>query len=549
MAKEPLKNFVFKKHMNIGEADAEHDTLYLEECFEDIGDYDVLQNTLSPQAIIVGRTGIGKSALLEQLEKTEQKVIRLEPEELAIRHVSNSNVLRFFEESGVNLDVFYNLLWQHVFAVELIKNRYNIESEVAKENFFVNIKNKLSGNNSKQKAINYIEEWGGKFWLDTESRVKEITEKLEDNLQTTVGSNVPHFKFGFGSSSNLSEEQKTEVVYYGKQVVSSIQIKKLSKIIDLLAEDIFDDPQNKTYILIDRLDENWVDDQLRYKLIRALIETVKKFRTIENIKIIFTLRTDLLHRVLENTKDSGFQLEKYSSLFLELGWNKDQLVSLLDRRVNHLLKHKYTKSEVSFGDIFPNKIDKTTSADYILDRTLLRPRDAIMFVNECLIESQGKTQITPTIMKLAEKSYSSKRIESLKYEWFVEHPALDHYIDILNKKTARFKVNSIVDSEIEDLILRITESKYQYEDSVIKSAVSYLNSKYPMTDTYRNQLIQNLLFTLYKIGVIGIKVDGTSSVKWIHDRTQDLTPQKIMNTSIVYIHKVLWRPLAIDARV
>jgi len=548
MAQDPQKSFVFKKHMNIGEADAEHDKLYLEECFEDIGDYDVLQNSLSPQAIIVGRTGIGKSALLEQLEKSEQKIIRLEPEELALRHVSNSSVLRFFEDSGVNLDVFYNLLWQHVFAVELIKNRYNIESEIAKESFFENLKNRLSGNSSKQKAISYIEEWGGKFWLDTEARVKEITEKLEDSLQSTIGSNVPSLKFGIGGTSKLSEEQKTEVVHYGKQVVSSIQIKKLSKIIDLLAEDIFDDPQNKTYIIIDRLDENWVDDQLRYKLIRALIETIKKFRTIENIKIIFTLRKDLLNRVIENTKDAGFQLEKYSSLFLELGWNKVQLLSLLDKRVNHLLKHQYTKNEVTFSDIFPHKIDKVTSAEYILDRTLLRPRDAIMFVNECLIESQGKTQITPTIIKLAEKAYSTKRIESLKYEWFVEHPALEHYIDMLNKKTSRFKVNSITNDDIDDFIIRITESKYSHEDSVIKSATSYVKSQYPQTETYRNQLIQNLLFTLYKVGVIGIKVDGTSSVKWIHDRTQDLTPQKIMNTSIVYIHKVLWRPLAIDKR-
>src|SRR4051812_27683225 len=160
---------------------------------------------------------------------------------------------------------------------------------------------------------------------------------------------------------------------------------------------------------------NWVDDGLRYKLIRALIETIKKFKKIENVKIIITLRVDLLNRVLEKTRDSGFQKEKYDSLFLRLEWNRSQLKTLLDKRINRLLKYQYTNSQVNFDDIFSNKIDKLSAADYILDRTLLRPRDAILFVNNCLIEAEGKTEITGSIIKTAEKNYSATRLESLQH--------------------------------------------------------------------------------------------------------------------------------------
>ena len=436
----------------------------------------------------------------------------------------------------------------HTFAVELIKHKYNIDCPQAKTNFIDSIAALISGNHKKQQALKYIEEWGDKFWVDTETRIKEFTDKLEANLKSSIDSNVPGIKISTQAASLLSEEQKSEVIHYGKKVVSKVQIEKLSKIVNLLAEDIFTDPQKKVYILIDRLDENWVEDELRYKLIRSLIETIKKFRKIEPVKIVISLRTDLLNRVLEKTRDSGFQKEKYTSLFLTLGWKKDQLEEMLDKRINFLLRHKYTSGDVSFLDIFPAKMDKISSLEYIIDRTLLRPRDAIVFVNECFKEAQGKTEITASMVKLAEKTYSSGRVESLKYEWYVEHPMLGKYIDMLHHKKASFKVSSITDEDLEGLVVELAENQSAEGDLVTKFSRRYVNAEYPESKTIIDQLRQNLLFTLYKVGAVGIKIDGTSSVKWVHDRTQDLTAQKIESTSIVYIHKMLWRALAIDKR-
>ena len=547
MTKLPRNDFVFKKHMNVGEADAENDAAFLAECFIDIGDYEVLKNTDNAQAIILGRTGVGKSALIEHLENSNEQVIRIEPEELALRHISNSTILRFFEDLGVNLDIFYNLLWQHTFAVELIQKQYGINSIEAKTSFISRIKSLISGDHKKQQALDYIEEWGDKFWEDTETRIIEFTDKLETDLKSSIDSKVPGINISTAAGAALTEEQKTEVVHYGKKVVSTVQIQKLSKIVNLLADDVFNDSTRKVYIVIDRLDENWVEDELRYKLIRALIETVRKFRNIEPVKIIFTLRTDLLDRVLEKTRDSGFQPEKYNSFYLTMGWTRENLKCLLDKRINHLLKQKYTNSNVYFEDIFPAKIDKTTSLDYILDRTLLRPRDAIMFVNKCLIEAQGKTEITSAIIKKAEQAYSLDRLESLRYEWMVEHPNLEKYLSLLHQSNASFKVN-LINDEVENLMLEFAVAGNIYKDAAVEAAHNYVNAKYPDTDVFKSQFIQNLLFILYKIGIIGIKIDGTSSVTWVHNRTQSLSAKKIKNTSIIYVHKMLWRALAIDKR-
>lgn len=543
MTKIPKSDFIFKKHMKVGEADAESDAKFLESCFIDIGDIDVLLDTDEPQSVILGRTGAGKSALLEHLEQCTENVIRIEPEELALKHVSNSTILKFFEEQGVDLDIFYNLLWQHTFSVELIKFKYNIDSVDKKISFIEGMKERLSGNKKKLDALKYIEEWGDKFWIDTEERIKEFTKKLEDSLKG--GIKVKNLMAEGGRK--ITTEEKAEIIDHGRQIVSSVQIAKLSKIVNLLAEDIFTDPQQKTYLIIDRLDENWVDDELRYRLIRALIETIKKFRNIQPVKIVLTLRQDLLNRVLEKTRDSGFQREKYKSFFLDLSWNKQQLLQLLNARINQLLKHKYTNSDVSFSDIFPDKIEKVDSVDYILDRTLLRPRDTIMFVNECLIQSQGKSSITGSTIKLAEKIYSSERVESLRYEWYVEHPLLDHYINFLEKRNHSFKFNTVEKRELDTFVTELLERTMDISDEVTRISHKYFNSDV-VSDLLIRELKQSILYVLYKVGVIGIKIDGTSQVKWSSDKTQDLVISQIKPSSIIYIHKMLWRALAIDKR-
>jgi GTP-binding protein EngB required for normal cell division len=81
MANLPKSEFVFRKHMTVGEADAENDQSFLEDCFVDIGDYEVLCNTSAPQCIVLGRTGAGKSALLEQVIRNQERVINIEPEQ------------------------------------------------------------------------------------------------------------------------------------------------------------------------------------------------------------------------------------------------------------------------------------------------------------------------------------------------------------------------------------------------------------------------------------------------------------------------------------
>jgi len=301
---------------------------------------------------VLGRTGSGKTALLGRVLKLCEHAVELSPETLSLNYVLNSNVIRFFEEAGVRLEPFYALLWRHIITVELLKLRYDITNADKQNEFLDRIKYMLSRNKVREKALRYLNEWGDKFWEETAYRTKEFTRKLETDLSASAKVNVAEYlQLGAEGARKLTEEQKVEVRESGNRVVNDVQVKDLHEVINLLSEDIFNDDQKHYYVVVDRLDEDWIDDTLRFKLIKSLIETVRNFRRVKYVKIIVALRTDLHYRVLKETDQAGFQEEKYRSLYLPIRWTREQLADLLDARVSFMFKRKYTTDGVTLKDI------------------------------------------------------------------------------------------------------------------------------------------------------------------------------------------------------
>lgn len=534
--------FVFKKNMKIGAPDAEADHEFLSTCFLDTGDLPVLADTSRHECIILGRTGSGKSALISVLKAHAEHCIEIDPQELSLNYISNSTILKFFETLGVDLDLFYNLLWRHILAVELIKYKYDIRNEESKRGFFARINQYFEDDVAKVRALNYFDEWGGKFWLETERRIHEITEKIEDKLKAAFKLGSTDYGFDVEKLKSLGTEIKAEIKYNAQNIVSSVQIKELNRIIELLRDYAFDDEQQKYYIVIDKLDEKWVDDSLRYRLIRALIETIKTFKKLPNVKIVIAIRRDLLDRVFENTRDSGFQLEKYENYFLNINWTGEQLVRLLDSRINHVFEYHYRSGHVYFKDMFPESVGKQTTAEYILKRTLLRPRDVIMFVNSCIEEASNKPQITVQTIKNAESKYSAKRLESLCYEWYSEYPLLNLYVDILRNRPSGFEVTGLTDASFDDFVCNILAKADGIDDKLMRSFTAYFDSK-----INQSEFVYDLISALYRTGCIGIKYDGPSQTVYCQNSSPEIDRHRLRPASRIYVQRMLWDVLKINA--
>ena len=186
--------FRFRELDNIGAAAAEEDINFLKDCFLDTGSIETLLDCRDPRSIVIGRTGSGKTALLSRLSGVEERVIEIRPESLALSYISNSTILKFFDRLGVKLDIFFRLLWRHVFTVELIKHHFKIRKDFDKRSLYDKISSHFTDNKGKE-ALEYLETWGKKFWEETEYRIKEVTTTLEKDLRGAIETKVSRHQF------------------------------------------------------------------------------------------------------------------------------------------------------------------------------------------------------------------------------------------------------------------------------------------------------------------------------------------------------------------
>jgi hypothetical protein len=537
--------FRFERLDKIGSADAEEDREFLSACFVDTGALRVLQDCADPRRIVVGRTGSGKTALLLMLADSGGQVIEIKPESLALGHISNSTVLPFFASVGVKLDIFYKLLWRHVLAIELLKRHYDYQGADAPRTLFSTLR-QIFRDEKQKRAIDYLEKWGNKFWKEPEDRIKEVTTKLEEELKAEAKAALPGaLSFSVAAAQRLSEEQKRDVAQRAQAVVNRVQVRELSAILDLVDDILSSDRQKRYYVTIDRLDEGWIEDSYRFRLIRALIETARDFRKVQRAKIIIALRLDLIERVFRLTRDAGFQEEKYRALYLDVEWNSEQLIQLIDKRIDHLVKSRYTGKGITLKDLFPKAVNGTRTYDFLIERTMLRPRDVIDFINFCILGAAHRSAFTADIIRQAEGEYSRARLKALGDEWAGDYPSLLDSAMILKGFTSTFQMATLTDEICEAFCLDyVIENlgKPQADDIIGKSAQAVVECVLAAA-SFKKTLVS----VFYRVGLIGLKLERHEKVHWATSGRTGVSDAEISDLVSVAVHPAFWRVLGIKA--
>jgi hypothetical protein len=540
---------ILRAGLSVGETSAEEDEALLSACFEDTGYLHELTSTSSPKCIVLGRTGSGKSALLSEIERREKNVIRIDPENLSLNFISNSDIIQFFEKLDIKLDVFYQLLWRHILAVELIKTKKQIYNEAASKNWIGSLLSKFRSDPKKMRAIEYLFQFGDSFWADTEARVREVVVNIENKLTDQSGFDVKAWnaklKSDLAESKTDAISQTTEIIHKAQKVVNDVQIQELNSVIDLLADDIFGDTREHIYIVIDDLDKDWAHDSIRFKLIRALIETIKKFRRISNLKIVISLRYDLLETVLKNTAASGFQTEKYENMFLRIRWNKDQLRKMTESRINFVFKQQYTSQTVGIYDILTRKVGDQDAFEYILERTLERPRGVISFLNQCLEEGAGQTTISARVIRNAESGYSSKRLTYLADEWREVYGSIEPALRRLSAfRKARFRMDELNSDWIDDLCLTVLEED---QGGLTRYTFSAECNQLANGSVGWSHIKKRYLDSLYVIGAVGVKFQPGAPFEWSFRNDPLLEHTRLSAETVFAIHPMLFKALNVYA--
>lgn len=539
--------FKFKRNYDIGSLQAEDDQ-FLEEAFVDKGDLAMLKNTSNSKCILLGRTGSGKSALINYLESHENYVKRINPESLSLRHLSNSNIVTYFQNLDVKMDLFFKVLWRHVFIVELIKI-YNNGELSRSQSFLTWLRDQFGNDPKKQQAINYLEKWEDTFWKDTEHQIKRIECTLENNFKESLGLDIKIPDLMQLKNEDVVETKngrKTliEIKHKAQSVISNVQLKEIEQIMTLLKEDLFKNTQKSCYIVIDDLDKEWVSESIVYDLIRALIDTIQEFSRIPNVKIIIALRNNILKKVLEKNNVRGVQREKYKHLYLDIRWSTTELEELLNNRLAIFMRDEYTNESPNLSEILPlasKKKKNLKGFNYMIERSFNRPRDIIDFFNTCIALVDGKNRIPQEVIRKAEKTYSTNRLQALEDEWLENFGDLRQIYGFLYNSTTSFHIADIL-SNAEDFFVSFLSS---HEDNSI-AGIWKTNIEEFKKSCDTKELVMEALIILYELGMIGFKKDGQSQKHFIDDTFLPINKTDIEENSRFYIHPMFQSALKVQ---
>lgn len=195
MAKFSRANPVMlRADLSIGNTSAEADTDFLEHCFVYSSASEIFKDFTSAKMILAGRTGAGKTAILKNIEQGNDNVYEINPFDLSLSYVANSDIMRFLIALDVDLDLFFQVLWKHVLCIEFIRLRYKVNTEEKSRSIMTRIRSLIERDPRKRQALAYLDEWSDRFWITMDENIKEITERIEKKLQAELGGEIEKFK-------------------------------------------------------------------------------------------------------------------------------------------------------------------------------------------------------------------------------------------------------------------------------------------------------------------------------------------------------------------
>lgn len=502
----------------LGGEQAEADPL-LERAFYESDHYKAIERFDDTRCFLIGRTGGGKSAALQYLEASRpDHVIRISPQDLSLPYITELGAIQYLASIDVHLDPLFIALWKHVLLVEIIRYRYSVNSFEAKQNFLASLTERIRRDPSKKAALDYLDEFEGRFWCEADERVRDITARFEEqvNSEAKTSFGVPHVgALGLrGSTSNsISTEVRREQADRFQRIVNETQLPRLNKMIKVLDEDILDSDQYFTYIVIDDLDQDWVDEQVANTLIRCLFRTILELKRIRRLKILVALRTNIFEELNFGGRTGG-QEEKVRSLTLTMRWTPPQLISLLDERARVAAAQYGIPDVFSIRDLVPatNKTRGDPLA-YILTRTLMRPRDAIAYLNECFALAGGKTRITWNEITAAERPYSYKRLLALRDEWKPTYPDIEKVFNLF-----RFAPTPMSRDE---LTTRLDEAVLLPADRNFAGIRWMTELSQPLWEGIGDrewvELYHPLVRLLFNLGFLGCSTSRARHITYVHD--------------------------------
>lgn len=462
-----MPNSVDLQKLKFGSDDAERDAKngFLSKVFLKTSFYNRVRD--GERELVVGRKGSGKSALClslkSALETEGRSVVLVTPKLLSVPKIQQLKVNSISREESYVLSWKYVLLVKISFELIALIEKLNLEIEGHNKSLLRDVKKFLSENGEIKKGI-----WG------------KLLEAL--NVFKKISAKIGLFDVGFEASNQQLQIDAANLLEGFE--------KKLENL--LISLDYID-----ITILIDRIDEVWSPVEESELMVIGLINAIHDLNsTLHNTRIVLFLRSDIYDILKFNDADKLRNLEE------RIIWSEVDLKQLIVTRGKISSGSNITDVDALWGLFFDDKVNGDDSFNYILDRTLKRPRELIQFCNLSLTlaQNKGQNKITKSIILEAEGQYSNWKLNDLASEFLVQHPFLRDLLALFQGFQPEF-----------------TRDEFDERYGAVQKKLA---RQYPeLYSLGANSMLQ----VLFRIGFLGAKIDGNSI--YFYDDPMLILPQ------------------------
>lgn len=482
----------FLQSLDLGATSAENEMRTLEGYYLKTDQF--LKAIRGEANIIVGRKGSGKSAIFLQIRDRERNkigniVLDLKPDGYKLIKFKEL-ILSFLEEGTFQHTIM--AFWEYVLLLEICYKILAADREQHTRDHTLY--------EPYRKLADLYHAEGYETDGDFSERMGSLMEKISTEYRSHYGSD---------ENVRLSTSKLTEMLY-------SHDVKELSnQVTSYMAK------KETCWLLFDNLDKGWPTSGLEHEdliIIRALIDATKKIerqfsKSKVEVNTILFLRNDVYELLVRETSDRG----KEASVLLD--WtDPDLLRELVRLRIVSNDINGDTSFESLWRKICASHFNGEESSQYLIDRSLMRPRFLLNLVSQCksFAINLNHDRILEEDITKGLTSYSTDLLADIEYE-----------------------IND-VENRVDDILYAFIGSKAK----VSKKEISEILIEFGVEEHLIDKIIELLLW----YGFIGIVLNENE--KYIYDFNYSMKLLhgiiKKKESVLYHINPAFWPALMID---
>lgn len=216
------------------------------------------------------------------------------------------------------------------------------------------------------------------------------------------------------------------------------QMYKLDAIAPLLPSIISLCESVKVYVFVDELDRGWDASEDARAFVAGLFQACTWVNQLSpNLRLYMSLRQELYNNIPELYEDA----QKFRDLLEEIAWDETSLLRLAANRIRHSVRElRSAQDQDCWNAVFSETLDyrQTKSFNYIVDRSLYRPREVVQFCSQVVDlarEQHAEFPIDYATISSAEVSYSRGRAQDIAAEYRFQYPGLLQVFEVFRGRT------------------------------------------------------------------------------------------------------------------